>query len=100
MKRDNEKILGVIGSTETFLKAQLEILIEAGAKPDTFASFVQCLQTMEEAGANVGEYQIDNMEAIYEVAREAIAPIEKRLMQLIERLENREHDGDKDADIA
>ncbi len=100
MKRDNERILGIIGSTETFLNAQFAMLIEARAKPDTIASFVQCLQTMEEAGANVGEYQIDNLEAVYEVAREAIAPIEKRLMLLIERLENREDDKDKDADIA
>lgn len=100
MKRDNEKILSLIGDTERFIKAGIPVLIAAGVKTDTLASFVQCLQVMEEASTNLGEYQIDNLEAVYEVASEAIAPIEKRLIHLIERLENLEGDGDKDTDIA
>ena len=85
--RDNEKILRLIGDTESFIKSRMTAVIEAGAKGDTIESFVQCLQVMEQATTNLGEYQIDNLEAVYEVAREAIAPIEKRLIQLIERVE-------------
>lgn len=92
MARDNELILRLIGDTESFIKARLTAVIEAGAKADTIESFVQCLQVMEQASTNLGEYQIDNIEAVYEVAREAIAPIEKRLTALIERLEGTEGD--------
>lgn len=94
--RNNETILQLIGDTESFVKQRLVEVVQADASPDTIREFVNCLSSLECAVNNMGRQRFDapipssgfgDSNAIYAIAREAVAPIEKSLMQLTERIE-------------
>jgi hypothetical protein len=93
--RDNEKILQHIADTEALIKLRLWELIEADASPDTLRGFVECLQTLNSAACNLGERRFNSSEALYAIAEDVTTPIEKKLSDLIGRLEKylEAHDG-------
>ncbi|MDX2215462.1 MAG: hypothetical protein SFY66_19520 [Oculatellaceae cyanobacterium bins.114] len=91
MARDNEKLLQLIDESQKFLKQKLGEAIVADASTETLSYFMEACRAMEHAGNNLGDrrYYPDSPDVIHAIAREAIAPVEKRIESMIERIEGK-----------
>lgn len=89
MARDNEKIIAILSESQQFQRQKLIELINAEAKLETLRGFIESMGAVECAANNLGDrgYYPDSPDAIYAIAREAITPIEKRIQEMIDRIE-------------